>query len=116
MGKGTCVFGCISSRAPISVSIFYAPTFPGTLDFLSYVPSKMNKEALISIAGYLYVIFWVRGRCTVLGDMWDKASESKEPSKCKKEQRQRAMQTPMEGFVIPAERQEVDPGAQAPFT
>lgn len=44
MGKGTWVFGCIASRAPISVSVFYAPTLPGTLVFYATYPRKWTRR------------------------------------------------------------------------
>lgn len=69
----------------------------------------MNKEALTSVAGYLFIIFWV------LGDMWDKPQREQYLKNTRRKQRHRARRTPWKGLVIPAEREEVGPEVQSLF-
>lgn len=61
MGKGTRAFRYIPSGAPIRISVLLTPTLPGTLALLHYLPQEMNQGALISMAGYLLIVFWVQG-------------------------------------------------------
>lgn len=75
----------------------------------------MDKEALTPMAAYSYIISWVQSS-VLCSNICGVRPQNKEPEKYRKEERQRATQTPVKGLALPAEREEVDPEAQPLFT
>lgn len=65
----------------------------------------MTREALISMAGYLLTVFWMHG------EIGRQDLRGKRPLKMYEGNKAGSHADPLEGLVIPAEREEVGPRA-----
>lgn len=85
--------------------VLLLPAPPGTWFFYATYLQKVNREALISMAGYLLTIFCMHG------EIGGQDLRGKRPLKMHEGNKAASHADPLKGLVIPAEREEVGPRA-----